>query len=59
MQALIKRTGGMEHARSVAKGLAGAALYEFDQIFGDGAASRSRDARFIRSMLTWVLLRAT
>jgi geranylgeranyl diphosphate synthase type II len=59
MQALINRTGGIEHARSVAKGLAGAALYEFEQIFGDGAASRSRDVRFIRSMLTWVLDRAT
>jgi geranylgeranyl diphosphate synthase type II len=59
MRSLIDRTGAMDHARSVAKGLAGAALYEFEQIFDAAATSRSRDARFIRSMITWVLNRDT
>jgi geranylgeranyl diphosphate synthase type II len=55
MRTLIDRTGAMAHARRVAKGLAGAALYEFEQIFG--AEPESRDARFIRNMATWVLAR--
>jgi geranylgeranyl diphosphate synthase type II len=59
MRTLIDRSGAMDHARSVAKGLAGAALYEFEQIFDEGATSRSRDAQFIRSMITWVLDRDT
>ena len=59
MRGLIDHTGAMEHARSVAKGLAGAALYEFEQIFDDAATSASRDARFIRNMITWVLNRDT
>jgi geranylgeranyl diphosphate synthase type II len=59
MRSLIDHTGAMDHARSVAKGLAGAALYEFEQIFDAAATSRSRDARFIRSMITWVLNRDT
>ena len=53
MRALIDRTGAMAHARAVASGLAGAALYEFEQIFG--ASPSCRDALFIRSMVTWVL----
>jgi geranylgeranyl diphosphate synthase, type II len=56
MRGLIDRTGAMSHARQVASGLAGAALYEFDQLFG--ATPSSRDARFIRSLITWVLHRA-
>jgi geranylgeranyl diphosphate synthase, type II len=59
MRSRIDRTGALEHARSVAKGLAGAALYEFEQIFDDAATSASRDAQFIRSMITWVLHRDT
>ena len=59
MRSLIDRTGAMEHARSVAKGLAGAALYEFEQVFDDAATSTSRDAQFIRNMITWVLHRDT
>ena len=59
MRTLIDRSGAMDHARSVAKGLAGAALYEFEQIFDETATSRSRDAQFIRSMITWVLHRDT
>jgi geranylgeranyl diphosphate synthase type II len=56
MRSLIDRVDAIDHARQVAKGLAGAALYEFDQIFSD--ASPSRDVRFIRSMVTWVLRRS-
>jgi geranylgeranyl diphosphate synthase type II len=59
MRSLIDRTGATEHARSVAKGLAGAALFEFEQIFDDAATSASRDAQFIRNMITWVLDRDT
>jgi geranylgeranyl diphosphate synthase type II len=55
MRDLIGRTGGLTHARQVAHGLAGAALFEFDQIFGELPAGR--DARFIRSMITWVIER--
>jgi geranylgeranyl diphosphate synthase type II len=57
IRALLRRTGAMEHARSVALGLAGAALYEFDQYFA--GVSRSRDLDFMRSLLTWVLQRAS
>jgi geranylgeranyl diphosphate synthase, type II len=59
MRTLIDRSGAMEHARSVAKGLAGAALYEFEQIFDERTTSASRDAQFIRNMITWVLHRDT
>jgi geranylgeranyl diphosphate synthase, type II len=55
MRSLLDRTGAMEHARNVAEGLAGAALYEFEQIFGVGPDGR--DARFIKNMVTWVVQR--
>lgn len=54
--ALLTRTGAFEHARGVARGLAGAALFEFDEYFKN--VPDSRDRRFIRSLLTWVLERA-
>ena len=56
VHALLLRSGSIEHARAMARGLAGAALYEFDQAF-DGVAD-SRDLRFMRSLLTWVLQRS-
>jgi geranylgeranyl diphosphate synthase type II len=52
---LMASTGAMKHARLVARGLAGAALYEFTQFFGDRADSR--DLSFIRALVTWVLRR--
>ncbi len=55
MRSLIDRTGAIAHARAMADGLAGAALYEFDRIFG--ARPDGRDTRFIRNMLTWVVQR--
>ncbi|MDM0026344.1 polyprenyl synthetase family protein [Variovorax saccharolyticus] len=56
ISSLLTRTGSLEHARQVAKGLAGAALYEFEQIFGH--LDDSRDLRFIRAMITWAQSRA-
>jgi geranylgeranyl diphosphate synthase type II len=53
---LLERLGALDHARAVARGLAGAALYEFDQYFAGIPAGR--DLRFIRSLLTWVLERS-
>jgi geranylgeranyl diphosphate synthase type II len=53
---ILDRTGALAHARAVARGLAGAALYEFDQYFADLADSR--DVRFMRSLVTWVLQRS-
>ena len=47
----------LDYARRIAKGLAGAALYEFDRIFN--GLSESRDALFIRALASWVLKRAT
>jgi geranylgeranyl diphosphate synthase type II len=54
VRALLERTSAMEHARLTARALAGAALYEFDAIFG---AADGRDAQFIRCLITWVLRR--
>jgi geranylgeranyl diphosphate synthase type II len=56
IRALLERTGAMKHARTVALGLAGAALYEFDQYFAGVPAGRDLD--FMRSLLTWVLQRS-
>jgi geranylgeranyl diphosphate synthase, type II len=56
VRALLQRTGAIAHARRVALGLAGAALYEFDQYFA--GVPGGRDLDFIRSLLTWVLQRS-
>jgi geranylgeranyl diphosphate synthase type II len=50
---LLDRTDALTHARHIAQALAGAALYEFEQVFSRRAPSR--DALFIRHMITWVL----
>lgn len=55
VRALLERTGAMQYAKTVAQGLGGAALYEFDQYFANVPASR--DLRFMRSLLTWVMQR--
>jgi geranylgeranyl diphosphate synthase type II len=55
MRGLIQQTGAVSYAQRVAKGLAGAALYEFGRFFGE--RPKSRDARFIQRMVTWVLER--
>lgn len=53
----MDRCGSIEHARGVARGLAGAARHEFDLAFGDLPASR--DLAFIERLITWVLERET
>ena len=55
VSALLKRSGAAEYARSVAHGLAGAALCEFDHYFS--GLPESRDRQFIRSLITWVMER--
>jgi geranylgeranyl diphosphate synthase, type II len=53
---VLDRSGAIEHARTVATGLAGAALYEFDHYFA--GLPPSRDLRFMRSLVTWVMERS-
>ncbi|MGB5833773.1 MAG: polyprenyl synthetase family protein [Thiohalocapsa sp.] len=55
LRALMERLGSIEHARGIAHGLAGAALYEYDGIFG--GLPDSRDKQFIRGLVTWVFER--
>jgi geranylgeranyl diphosphate synthase type II len=55
IRGLLERSGAIDHATSVAQGLGGAALYEFDQYFAD--LPPSRDLRFMRGLLTWVMQR--
>jgi len=52
---LIAASGAVEHARQVARGLAGAALHEFALAFA--GRPEERDLRFIRALVTWVLRR--
>ena len=56
IRSLLDRSGAIDHARTLASGLAGAALYEFDRYFAGVRESRDRD--FMRSLLTWVLERS-
>ena len=53
---MLEQSGAVGHARSVAVGLAGAALYEFDKYFA--GVPPSRDLDFMRSLMTWVVERA-
>jgi geranylgeranyl diphosphate synthase type II len=56
VRAWLDAVGALEHARIVARALAGAALYEFDKYFN--GYPRTRDLRFLRSLVTWVLERS-
>jgi geranylgeranyl diphosphate synthase, type II len=47
--------GSVHYARSIAHGLAGAALYEYDHIFGP--LPQSNDKNFLRGLVTWVFER--
>jgi geranylgeranyl diphosphate synthase type II len=47
--------GSIQHARELAHGLAGAAMHEFEQLFGEYPESRER--RFLESLPVWVLER--
>ena len=51
----IDDTGSLQHASAVAGALAGAALLEFDEVFR--GLSASRDVRFLRAVIPWVLRR--
>ncbi len=55
VRSLLDRSGAIDHARTVARALAGAAVFEFDEYFKHVPASR--DLRFMRALLTWVLRR--
>jgi geranylgeranyl diphosphate synthase type II len=48
--------GCIEHARELAHGLAGAATYEFERIFG--GLPDSRDKRFLAELPAWVIERS-
>jgi geranylgeranyl diphosphate synthase type II len=47
--------GCVEHARNVAHGMAGAALYEYSRVFAN--VPESRDKQFIKGLVTWVFER--
>jgi geranylgeranyl diphosphate synthase type II len=51
----MDRHGSIDCARDVAHGLAGAALHELEAIFG--ARPSSRDQRFLRELVVWMLER--
>jgi geranylgeranyl diphosphate synthase type II len=52
---LLERTGAIEHARIVARVLAGVALREFDDYFAH--VPEGRDLSFMRNLITWVVRR--
>ena len=52
---LMDECGSLDYARKIAHGLAGAALHEFDSLFG--AVKNSRDKDFLRGLATWVFER--
>jgi geranylgeranyl diphosphate synthase type II len=56
IRGILKRHGSITYARSMALGLAGAALFEFDRYFAN--VPDSRDLRFMRELLTWVMQRS-
>ena len=53
---LLARTRAIDHARTMARALSGAALFEFDSYFH--GAQQSRDLKFIRSLIIWVMQRS-
>lgn len=56
IRGLMSERGSLEHARSVAHALAGAALHEFRCTFA--GLPQSRDLRFIEALPYWVIERA-
>jgi len=51
-----RRTGALQHARTVAQAMGGAALYEFDRYFA--GMRKAAIGSFMRSLLVWVLQRS-
>jgi geranylgeranyl diphosphate synthase type II len=56
LRKLMDVYGCIEHARQLAHGLAGAALHEFERLFGE--LPDGRDKRFLGGLPKWVLERA-
>ena len=56
VRSLLDTHGSLDYARRIAKGLAGAAIYEFDNAFA--SVAESRDRTFVRALLGWVLRRS-
>lgn len=52
---LMRSRGSMEHARRVARQLAGATLFEFTQAFGD--VPESDDKRFLQQVISYMVSR--
>ena len=55
VRSLMERYDCIEHARQIARGLAGAALHEYSLIYS--GLAESRDKRFIEELATWVVER--
>ncbi len=55
LRAAIDAAGSIDHARSVAEALVGAAYHEFDKVYG--SLPDSRDKQFIAAVIPWVLER--
>ncbi len=51
----MDRYRSLDYARQVAQGLAGAAQFEFDHLYGH--LPESRDKQFLKSLPTWVIER--
>lgn len=56
LRSLIEKYDAIEYAVGIARGLAGAALHEFDDAFGP--MPESKDKQFVRDLAGWVLERA-
>lgn len=52
---MMEDRGSIEHAQALARGLAGAARQEFEQLMAD--VPDGRDKRFIRDLITWTFRR--
>jgi geranylgeranyl diphosphate synthase type II len=55
MRQLMVERGSIQHARRIANGLAGAALYEYEQLFAH--LEDSPDKRFLEEIVPWVIER--
>ena len=55
MRPLLAKYGSIDHARSFAHALAGAALHECNTVFD--RCPESRDKAFLRSLVTWIFER--
>ena len=56
VRARMDHYGSLDYARQVAHGLAGAAQYEFDHLYGN--LPESRDKQFLKALPVWVIERS-